>query len=376
MALKVGQAFQRTSANPIDESFVLTKVQMLGVNENLMPDNYFCVCSDDGKFYTFDKSATPSAETGKFIEVGVGDLLDRTYKTKGAYNSLIQDCDEFIYPDSAAATYRVFMQSLATKGSRNVIDYCYEISFNDGADSVLVWLNVSEYKFDFGNQVTNRETYEAKDRNGNLVCYFYEVYRNATNGAWGIYFVASDKDRSAGGSSETLGNRIAKIEAYEPKTVYRVSGYVADDYDFSGIGELDTTEQEINEIFSRVYGEGAVTQEHYDETAEVLIGTYKAADGTVYDLYRKVVDFGALPNAAEKTVAYGITNYDKIVKVSGIAIQASGDVLPLPFANPADLSYGVALFVRQSSGAIVIRTGSNRSAMNGYITIEFTRARA
>ena len=76
MALKVGQAFLRTSANPIDESLVMTKAQMLGVNENLMPDNYFCVCSDNGKFYTFAKDATPSAETGKFVEVGIRDLLD------------------------------------------------------------------------------------------------------------------------------------------------------------------------------------------------------------------------------------------------------------------------------------------------------------
>ena len=70
MALKVGQAFQRVSANPIDESFVLTKSQMLSVNDSLMPSVYFTVCEDDQKFYIYKKDATPSAETGKFTMYG------------------------------------------------------------------------------------------------------------------------------------------------------------------------------------------------------------------------------------------------------------------------------------------------------------------
>lgn len=190
----------------------------------------------DGALSSLDTKVTANTDA-------MTNLLSRTYATKGAYNSLIQDCDNFIYPDSTSATYRVFMQSLEKKGSRNVIDYCYEISFNDGSDSVLVWLNVSEYKFDFGTSVTSKETYEAKDRDGNLVCYFYEVYRSASNGAWGIYFIAPDKNHSAGGSSETLGNRIAQIEAYEPKTIYRVSGYVEEDYGLDDIEDNVTDMQ-------------------------------------------------------------------------------------------------------------------------------------
>ena len=73
MALKVGQAFQRVSANPIDESFVLTKSQMLSVNDSLMPSVYFTVCEDDKKFYIYKKDATPNAETGKFFVYAGGD---------------------------------------------------------------------------------------------------------------------------------------------------------------------------------------------------------------------------------------------------------------------------------------------------------------
>lgn len=66
MSIKVGQAFERTSANPIDESIALTKAKMLTVNDNLMPAYYFTICQDDGKLYLYDKTATPDPATGKF----------------------------------------------------------------------------------------------------------------------------------------------------------------------------------------------------------------------------------------------------------------------------------------------------------------------
>ena len=68
MAINVSQAFHRTSANPVDESMALTKAQMLTVNDNLMPAYYFTICQDDGEIYLYDKTATPSATTGKFTK--------------------------------------------------------------------------------------------------------------------------------------------------------------------------------------------------------------------------------------------------------------------------------------------------------------------
>lgn len=72
MAIKVSQAFERTSAQPIDTSLALTKAEMLAVNDNLMPAYYFTICQDDGKVYLYDKSATPSTATGKFTEFSGG----------------------------------------------------------------------------------------------------------------------------------------------------------------------------------------------------------------------------------------------------------------------------------------------------------------
>ena len=68
MAIKVSQAFERTSANPVDVTLALTKAQMLTVNDNLMPAYYFTICQDDGYIYLYDKTATPTVTTGKFTK--------------------------------------------------------------------------------------------------------------------------------------------------------------------------------------------------------------------------------------------------------------------------------------------------------------------
>jgi invasion protein IalB len=68
MAINVGQPFKRTSPAPIDESLVLTKLQMLSVDDGEMPELYFAICLDDGCLYFYNKSATPNAETGKYTK--------------------------------------------------------------------------------------------------------------------------------------------------------------------------------------------------------------------------------------------------------------------------------------------------------------------
>jgi len=41
---------------------------MASVNDKVMPNYYFCICSEDGKFYIYNKNASATGyETGKFI---------------------------------------------------------------------------------------------------------------------------------------------------------------------------------------------------------------------------------------------------------------------------------------------------------------------
>ena len=73
MALNTAQGFHVGNAQPIDDKFRLTKAEMLAVDENIMPDQYFCVCIDDGNMYTFHKNREANAETGKFRIVSGGE---------------------------------------------------------------------------------------------------------------------------------------------------------------------------------------------------------------------------------------------------------------------------------------------------------------
>lgn len=79
MPIPVGQAIRRTSADPVDETLTLTKAEMRAVNDDLMPDKYFTVCKDDGKFYLFNKANDVDQTTGKFREFSGGGTVDQSY---------------------------------------------------------------------------------------------------------------------------------------------------------------------------------------------------------------------------------------------------------------------------------------------------------
>ena len=67
MAININAGFHVGAATPIDDRSYLSKAEMLVINENIYPDYFLAVCKDDGGLYVYDKSATPSAETGKFV---------------------------------------------------------------------------------------------------------------------------------------------------------------------------------------------------------------------------------------------------------------------------------------------------------------------
>lgn len=65
--IKSIQGFELKTREAIDNRLVLSKVEMLNMNDNQMPDRYFAVCKDDDYLYVYNKN-TPliSSETGKF----------------------------------------------------------------------------------------------------------------------------------------------------------------------------------------------------------------------------------------------------------------------------------------------------------------------
>lgn len=101
---------------------------------------------------------------------------------------------------------------------------------------------------------------------------------------------------------------------------------------------------------------------------EVLVGEWEE-NGVTYDLYRKVVSFGELPNAGQKTVAHGIANKVKFVRVAAMASNG----FPIPFVTQ---DIDKAIYLALGNNLITINThATDRSALTADVTIEFTRAK-
>lgn len=102
-------------------------------------------------------------------------------------------------------------------------------------------------------------------------------------------------------------------------------------------------------------------------TTEHLIGA-NWDDGN--PIYRKVVDFGALPNNTTKDVAHGITNLDVVVDLKGVARNTIiGNYLPLSYPTG---SFRVELLIQGPYVRIV--TDSNfQDWTQTNIIIEYTK---
>lgn len=89
-------------------------------------------------------------------------------------------------------------------------------------------------------------------------------------------------------------------------------------------------------------------------------------------IYRKTINFGALPNASAKSVAHNITNIDNFVKVEGIAWTSSKAAVHLPFASPNQLAGAISLLA--TNIGIDISTGNDRREFaNCYVTLWYTK---
>lgn len=66
MSIRLPQGFNVRSREPIDKRLLLSKSEMIGMNDNVMPNTYFAICLDDNCIYIYNKSEIPDEETGKF----------------------------------------------------------------------------------------------------------------------------------------------------------------------------------------------------------------------------------------------------------------------------------------------------------------------
>lgn len=121
MAIKLATGFNIGSKDLIDDRLVLTKEQMLNINEAVYPDHFFSLCSDDNKIYVFDvNNDALDPEVGKFKLYASGEggvtIDDVTPSTSTVYSS--QKIEDTIgKPEYTEKTYTKVYDNLLNKES-------------------------------------------------------------------------------------------------------------------------------------------------------------------------------------------------------------------------------------------------------------------
>ena len=88
-------------------------------------------------------------------------------------------------------------------------------------------------------------------------------------------------------------------------------------------------------------------------------------------IYRKVIDFGMLPNTSTKSMAHGISNIDKFVRVYGTANKLdTRDGRVIPYIVKSGLG-NIELY--QDKTTIAISTATDRSLYEAYVILEYTK---
>lgn len=136
---------------------------------------------------------------------------------------------------------------------------------------------------------------------------------------------------------------------------------------------VETSGNDINLDLSTNYKNSLDAKSTYS-TTETVIGTWLGKP-----LYRKVIDFGALPNATTKNVSTGLLiNEANIVNYYGVATGTSGNlkyVLTLPDINPNGANQATRLTMNSENNYYMlnISTGIDRSNYTANIVIEYTK---
>lgn len=105
-------------------------------------------------------------------------------------------------------------------------------------------------------------------------------------------------------------------------------------------------------------------------TSEVNTG-FKWIDGKT--IYKKTINFGALPNSTSKSVAHGIAGITYVIGVKGFADNGSmGVPVFIPQVSPVNIVWNISIDVTATDIIIVTRDNySNRTRT--YITIEYVK---
>lgn len=121
--------------------------------------------------------------------------------------------------------------------------------------------------------------------------------------------------------------------------------------------------------FKAVYGGDPLVFDY--STTEVNTGA-KWVNGS--SIYKKTINFGALPNNTTKRVAHNITNLSYIINIEGTTYNSSTsffNALPLLYRG-SDATFDVELGADLTD--IVMVSSADRSMLSSYVTLYYTKS--
>jgi hypothetical protein len=110
------------------------------------------------------------------------------------------------------------------------------------------------------------------------------------------------------------------------------------------------------------------------ESGSYLLNTeIKTADTWINSkpIYKNTISAGVLPNSASKDVAHGIANIDNIIEYAGVAYDTNGLSYPLPYASPENVTWSITMLANRDT--LTIKTGTDKTAFVGYVTVYYTK---
>ncbi len=110
-----------------------------------------------------------------------------------------------------------------------------------------------------------------------------------------------------------------------------------------------------------------------------IFGTNTSSSLTYRNVFRKVIDFGALPNTSTKTVAHGITTTEdySIVKFYATATDPAASTIqaaiPIPYVNVTTPADGVQLDMDATNVSITTTTANFTAFTRCFVIVEYIK---
>lgn len=139
------------------------------------------------------------------------------------------------------------------------------------------------------------------------------------------------------------------------------------------VGVVGTVTSDINDINDNAVPNAKTVKDYVEEvysTSEVK--TNKVwIDGK--PIYKKVIDFGTLPNNSTKTIPTGLDHKEiNLIALYGIAKDSNGTQFAINQSRTNGLNSQIGTYLN-SSNELVIEVGTDRSNFSAFVTLEYTK---